>query len=228
MKMNTRTRTTITLLTGLVTGLALAPSALAVTGCTNSYLNGNYAMQFSGLSAPGVAAGIGGVAVPATLAASYLAAPMSGDGAVAPIAGNARLIFDGNGNVSGYSSENMAGQWTQGNVTGAYTVNTDCTFSVALTDAKGNTENFGGVLVAQSNSALVMQTDAGTGVTGALKSTRGLCQTSDLFGSYGLQYSGTSLAMSAPYSSVGLITFDGQGNVTTAETRYNAGTSSQV
>jgi hypothetical protein len=38
--MNART---LSLITGLVTGLALAPSALAVSGCTNSYLSGNYA-----------------------------------------------------------------------------------------------------------------------------------------------------------------------------------------
>ena len=47
--MNART---LSLITGLVTGLALAHPALAVSGCTNSYLFGNYAMQFSGVSAP--------------------------------------------------------------------------------------------------------------------------------------------------------------------------------
>ena len=101
---------TLSLITGLVTALSLAPSALAVNGCANSYLNGNYAFQFAGVSSPGSAIGIGGVAVPASMAASY---KQDGSSSVAPMAGAARLILDGNGNITGYSSENMAGQWIQ-------------------------------------------------------------------------------------------------------------------
>ena len=223
--MNART---LSLITGLVTGLSLAPSALAVNGCANSYLNGNYALQFAGVSAPGVASGIGGVAVPASLALSFQQDATNGKNAQAPIAGAARLILDGNGNITGYSSENMAGQWIQGNVAGTYVVNTDCTFSFAIADSSGNTENFSGVLTGQSSAAMVLQTDPGSGVSGALKSARGLCQTSDLFGSFGIQYSGTSLPANSAYSSVGVVTLDGQGNLAAAETRFSAGTSSQV
>lgn len=223
--MNART---LSLITGLVTGLSLAPSALAVNGCANSYLNGNYALQFSGVSAPGIASGIGGVAVPASLALSYKQDASNGNSGVAPMAGAARLVLDGNGNITGYSSENMAGQWIQGNVTGTYVVNTDCTFSFAIADSSGNTENFSGVLTGQSSAAMVLQTDPGSGVSGTLRSARGLCQTADLFGSFGLQYSGTTLPSNSVYSSVGMVTFDGQGNLTAAETRFSAGASSQV
>jgi len=223
--MNART---LSLLTGLVIVLSLAPSALAVNGCANSYLNGNYALQFAGVSSPGVAIGIGGVAVPASMALSFKQDTSNGTSAVAPMAGAARLILDGNGNIAGYSSENMAGQWIQGNVTGTYVVNTDCTFSFAITDSNGNTQNFSGVLTGQSSGAMVLQTDAGSGVSGTLKSARGLCQTPDLFGSFGLQYSGTTLPSNTADSSVGVVTLDGQGNLTAAETRFSAGASFQV
>jgi hypothetical protein len=224
--MNART---LSLITGLVTGLALAPSALAVSGCTNSYLFGNYAMQFSGVSAPGVASGIGGVAVPASMSSAFQAAGVDAGGSSAPIAGAARLNLDGSGNITGYSSVNMAGQWLQGNITGTYTVNTDCTFSFALTDAGGTTENFAGILVSQSRSAMILQMDAGSGVSGTLKSVRGICQTSDLSGTFGLHYAGTTVgASSSPYSSVGVVSLDGQGNLTAAESRFGGGSSSQV
>lgn len=223
--MNART---LTLITGLVTGLALAPSALAINGCTNSYMFGNYAMQFAGTAAPGVASGIGGVAVPPSMSTQFQTAALTGSGS-APVAGAAWLSLDGNGNVSGYSSENMAGQWLQGNITGTYIVNTDCTFSLALTDSSGNTENFGGTLVGHASSGIVLQTDAGSGVSGILNSVRGMCLPSDLSGTFGLQYAGTSIALSnSPYSSVGVVSLDGQGNLTAAETRFSGGTSSQV
>jgi hypothetical protein len=223
--MNART---LSLITGLVTGMSLAPSALAFDGCTNSYLNGNYALQFSGVSAPAVASGIGGVAVPASMAATFQQDTANGSSGAAPVAGAARLSLDGNGNISGYSSENMAGNWIQANITGTYVVNTDCTFSLAIADTSNHTENFSGVLTGQSSGAVVLQTDPGTGVSGSLKSARGLCQTSDISGSFGLQYSGTSISTNSPYSSVGVVTLDGQGNLTAAETRFAAGSSSQA
>lgn len=181
--------TTTCALTGLVASLILAPSALAVNGCTNSYLNGNYAMQYTGISAPGVASGIGGLAVPSSMAAAFQQDATSGANTTAPMAGAVRLNLDGNGNLAGYSAENMAGQWIMANVTGTYNLNIDCTFSMSLTDASGNTENFGGVLVNQGASGIVLQTDAGTGISGTLKTTRGFCQTSDLFGAFGLRCS---------------------------------------
>jgi hypothetical protein len=219
----------LSLITGLVAGLALAPSALAVSGCTNSYLVGTYAMQFAGVAAPGVAVGIGGVAVPPVISTEFQQNALAGSSSAAPIAGIALLSLDGNGNIAGYSSENMAGQWLQGNVTGTYTVNNDCTFSLALMDSSGNMENFGGVLVGQARSAMVLQTDLGSGVSGTLKSVRGVCQTSDLPGTFGLQYAGTSIGPSnSPYSSVGVVSLDGLGDLTAAESRFSGGSTSQV
>jgi hypothetical protein len=190
---------------------------------------GNYAMQFAGTATPGVASGIGGVAVPPSMSTQFQTAVVTTSSGSAPIAGAAWLSLDGNGNVSGYSSENMAGQWLQGNLAGTYSVNTDCTYSLALTDSSGNTEHFGGVLVGQASSAIVLQTDAGSGISGTLKSVRGICLTSDLSGTFGLQYAGTSIGLSnSPYSSVGVVSLDGQGNLSASETRFSGGSSSQV
>jgi hypothetical protein len=84
------------------------------------------------------------------------------------------------------------------------------------------------VLTGQSSAATVLQTDLGSGVSGTLKTARGLCQTPDLFGSFDLQYSGTTLPSNAPYSSIGVVTLDAQGNLTAAESRFSAGASSQM
>lgn len=152
-----------------------------------------------------------------------------GGSGAAPTAGIARLFLDGAGTISGYSSVNLQGSWLQGNVIGTYTVNPDCSAAFSLTDASGNTENFGGTLVGQGDSAMILQTDAGTGVSGVLKRTRGFCQISDLSGSFGFQYAGIVVGPSnSPYSSVGILSLDGQGNVTTQESRYRSGTYAQI
>jgi hypothetical protein len=221
--MNTRS---LFALTGLVAAISLAPRAWATNGCTNSYLSGNYTMQFAGTSGPGVVSSIGGLNVPPNPAAQPQSGTAGAPAASTPVVGAALLTLDGQGNINGYSAANGGGQWLQGNVTGTYTVNFDCTFSLALTDAAGTNENYSGVLVDQASSALILQTDAGTGVSGTLSAARSYCQTGDLFGAFGLHYSGT--AGNAPYSSVGVITFDGQGNASAQESRFSQGAMSQV
>jgi len=213
-----------TMIIGLTAVMAAVPSAHAITGCSNSWLNGNFGMQFSGTAAPAVAPGVGGIPVPPRMAASAQAAQAAGGSGNAPTAGIARLYLDGAGNISGYSSINLQGVWLQSNVSGTYAVNADCSASLSITDSNGNTENFSGTLVGQGDSAMVLQTDPGTGVAGVLKRVRGSCQTSDLFGTFGLQYSGSVVASSSPYSSVGIISLDGQGNATTNESRFSSGT----
>jgi hypothetical protein len=74
-----------------------------------------------------------------------------------------------------------------------------------------------------------LQTDSGTGVSGLIRRLRGFCQTSDVFGSFGLQYAGTTVgSVNSPYGSVGIASLDGQGNVTTSESRYSVGSYTQV
>ncbi len=216
--MNVRT---LSLSIGLTLALTATPAAHAVQGCGNAQLNGNFAMQFSGTSLPAVATGIGGVAVP-----SNLAVPPANATAV-PVAGIAHFYLDGNGNLSGTSSLNLAGSWLQGAVSGAYTVNSDCTVSLTMTDSSGATENFSGVLVGNGQSFFVTQTDAGAGVSGTAKIQSGTCQTSNISGTFGFQTSGTIGATNEPSNSTGVISLDGQGNATLAEWRTSNGVSSQ-
>jgi len=213
-------------ITGLVTATSLAPSARATSGCTNSYLSGNYVMQLAGVSGPGIVSSIGGLTIPPNTTAQLEATGSNAGGNAGSFVGTALLALDGLGNLTGYSAANIGGQWLQGNLTGTYTVNFDCTFSLALTDANGNPENYSGVMVNQATSSLILQTDVGTGVSGTFSAARNYCKTTDLFGAFGLQYTGS--AVKSPFSSIGVMTFDGQGNVTTVESRFTQGSSSQV
>jgi hypothetical protein len=216
----------LTLAAAVVLGLT-ASRANAISGCSTSNLNGNYAMQFSGTSAPNIAGSVGGVAVPAGIAPVSTAA-VSGGNSTVPATGVARLFLDGNGALWGNSSVSLDGMWLQGSISGQYTVNSDCTASFTLTDATGAMENFYGVVVGQGDTTLIIQTDAGTGVFGALKKARGFCQVSDLAGTFGIQYSGTTVSTGTPYSSVGVLVLDGQGDISATESRFSAGASSTV
>jgi len=109
-------------------------------------------------------------------------------------------------------------------VAGSYNVNADCTASLALTDASENTENFAGVVVGQGTSALIFADGCGRGVSASMQRIYGFCQTSDLSGAFGIQYS----AASGGVSSTAAVILDGQGNATATETRLNSGVISQV
>jgi hypothetical protein len=216
---------TLSLSFGLTVALAVMPAAHAVQGCGNANLSGNFAMQFSGNSMPAVATGIGGVAVPSNLAT---ASNPANAGAV-PVAGIAHLYLDGNGNLAGNSSLNLAGSWLQSAVSGTYTVNSDCTVALAVTDSSGATENFSGVIVGNGQSIFMTQTDAGAGVSGTAKIQSGACQTSNVTGTFGFQTSGTIVGTSStPYSATGVISLDGQGDAAVMEWRTSNGASSQA
>jgi len=195
-------------------GLGFGSTASAVTGCTNDWLNGAFAVQFSGTGAAASGRLIGGIAIPKDTATA---------GALLPVTGVMRLTLTPEGALSGYSWGNLQGGWVQdATLTGSFSVNTDCTASFNLTDASGATAQFSGVIVGQGDSVLVTQTDSGSGITGQMKRVRGFCQTSDLAGSFGMQYTGSVLGSSGgSTSSTGMITLDGNGGVAATEARFN-------
>jgi len=207
-------------------GSMITPAAHAISGCSNSTLNGNYAIQFSGASAPSVAPSLAGLALPP--AVSSAKAATVGGNAMVPADGIVKLFLDGNGLLLGNAAVSAGGTWLQGNVSGQYTVNGDCSVSVTMSDPSGATANLSGVVVGQGDTAFVQQTDAGTGLTGILKKSRGICQTSDLLGTFGIQYSGTEIVSGSVYSSVGILTLDGQGSVSGSESRFGTGGTAQV
>jgi hypothetical protein len=198
----------------------MLPAAYAIGGCSNASLSGTFGMQLSGAIAPG-AQGVGGVALQGATTASTGTSTTA-----APGTGIARMLLDGNGNITGYSSVNAQSQWLQGNLSGTYSVNDNCSVSLSLMDASGNSQNFNGIVVAQGNSAFLTQTNAGAGVSGTLRPLKGFCQTSDLVGTFGIQYFGT--ASSAAVSSTGLLSLDGRGGLTATEWRLSGGASALV
>jgi hypothetical protein len=211
---------TLTTAAVIALGSLIAPAARAISGCSTSNLNGNYVLQLSGSSSPSLASSIAGVAVPASLDQASHVAAASAVAASVPVGGLVRLFFDGNGLLIGNSSVSLSGMWLQGSVSGQYTVNQDCTAQFSLTDPTGATGQFSGVVVGES--AFVLETDRGTGLSGLLKRGRAFCQSSDISGTFGIQYSGSNV------SSVGIVTLDGQGGASATETRFGNGASSQV
>ena len=225
-KKNMNSRNVLQIITGLFLGMSLLPSAQAITGCGNNYLSGSYGMQFSGTITPSLSGGVGGTMAPVVSLGSVAA---ENPGSAPPVAGFARFVLDGAGNLFGNSAATLNGTWAEGPITGVYTVNGDCSTSFTLTDAGGGIQNFSGVLVNQGDSAVLLQTDPGTGISATLRRSRNSCQTSDLIGSLGFQSAGTLLGTApAAYSSVGMFNLDGQGDVTAIETRFINGSDAQV
>ena len=213
----------------LAIGSIVASPAYAISGCSNSTLNGNYAIQFSGRSVPTIAPSLAGLAVPTLASQSASQASKVGTpNSAVPADGIVHVVLDGNGLLIGQAAASLDGTWLQGNIAGQYSVSPDCSVSFSMSDPSGAAGTFAGVVVGQGDSVLLLQTDTGTGVTGILKKMRGICQTADLSGTFGFQYSGASVPYGDPSSSVGILTLDGQGNIAGAESRFSHGATSQV
>jgi hypothetical protein len=90
----------------------------ALEACSAATLNGTYVITFSGLFTRGpVPAGINNFT---------------------PVAGIGLVTFDGDGNLSDLGSASVGGQIVPVNVTGTYTVNSDCTGTFATPNAHLN------------------------------------------------------------------------------------------
>jgi hypothetical protein len=194
--------------------VSFVPVAGAVSGCTNENLNGGFALHFSGNVS--VAAGklIGGLAAPKDT-------PTTG---TVSANGIARLTLTPEGVISGNSWGNIQGEWAQDTLMGSFGVNTDCTVLISLWDASGAMAQLQGIIVGQGNSVLITQTDTGLGITGTMKHVHGFCQTGDLSGAFGIQYTGSTLGTSGgSISSTGMVSLDGNGGAMASEGRITAG-----
>jgi len=177
-------------------------------------------LQFSGSIMPNLAGGVGGAVAPPQ--AASLARSSAGQAA-----GYALLYFDGAGNLFGNSATSLDGAWSEGPVTGTYAVTDDCHLTLAVTDASAAIQHFDGVIYGQGGGAVVLQTDQGVGVSGTVLPARSSCQISDISGSFGFRATGSVVA-GGPLSSIGVVTFDGQGNAASAESRFDGNGYSQV
>jgi hypothetical protein len=142
-------------------------------------------------------------------------------------AGYARLMLDGSGGVYGNSAASILGIWSQGPVVGQYTVDEDCAIALTLTDAAGGVQHFDGVLTRTGDSAAVLQTDEGTGVSGELKRSALFCDGTAVPGRLKLRTSGAAGGAGA-FNSVGALDIDENGNIAAVETRFSDGKATQV
>ncbi len=116
-------------------------------------------------------------------------------GTPAPAAGVARLVFDGQKSVNGYSSVNFNGLLLGNPVTGTYEVNSDCTMTLNLQDDSGGFQHFSGTVTSGGNKVNLRQTDPGTGERGVMQKTPDGCQATDVMARYNFTLSGTATAI---------------------------------
>lgn len=214
-----KTKKIFQIVVGVLSVAGMAPQAYAITGCTTNTLTGPYGLQFSGMVTPALAGGVAGTVTPASLLQQITSDP--------PAVGYAQVFLDGGGNLFGNSAVNLNGMWSEGPVSGTYTVTSDCQVSFLITDSSGGTQHFNGIVVSQGEAGVLLQTDPGVGVSGALKRAKGACQLSDLAGTFVLRTSGTILA-SGETSSIGIIALDGQGGASAVESTFTGGAQGQV
>jgi hypothetical protein len=108
----------------------------ALQACSAAMLDGRYGLTFSGYSTTG--------AVPAPITGSIT------------VAGVGLVTFDGNGNLSASETVNLGGLVMPVNVTGTYTVNSDCTGTFTTSRAHLNL-----VIVRNGREILAANTDPG-------------------------------------------------------------------
>ena len=140
--------------------LLLAGQAFAITTCGKEALNGTYGFQIAGTT---------------------------GDKAD-HVAGYGWMEFDGVGRVSeGYSAVSIAGAKAveAKELTGTYTVATDCTFTIKVEDEAGVTSNYAGAVLGRGSDVFFAQTDEGAALSGAMQRMRKMCNNMELMGPFG-------------------------------------------
>ena len=150
---------------------ALSLPAYAVNPCSNAAVTGPYGLHMSGTS---------------TIS-----------GSPQPFASMSRIVFDGAGNINGYSSVNFNGLLLGNPVTGTYEVKPDCTMSFSLQDDSGAFQHFAGKLAAGGSAIDLRQTDAGVGGQGTMVRTSDTCTAADLRPTYAFSLSGTATPLAS-------------------------------
>ncbi len=129
----------------------------------------------------------------ASFAGSYglrLAGTSTISGSPAPFANLSRLVFDGEGGITGYSSVNFNGLLLGNPVTGTYQVSRDCSISWSLQDDSGAFQHFAGAVLPNGGRVDLRQTDSHIDAHGAMLRTSPACAASDVSPSYSLVLSG--------------------------------------
>ena len=112
-----------------------------------------------------------------------------------PVASAGRLVFDGNGAISGESSVNFAGYLLGNPVTGSYEVTPACTITWKLQDDSGAFQHFAGRFSTDWSHASFRQADAGGAQSGTLERIAPQCSPGALAATYQFTISGSTTPM---------------------------------
>ncbi len=181
-----------TLLFLCLVGIGAPPAAAQV--CGRNDVQGAYGFQLSGTT--------------------NIGAP-----AAQPMVAIGRLVFDGEGGVTGVSSADLAGYFLGNPVTGSYAFKTDCSLTFELQDDSGAYQHFSGLAKEGGASVEIHQTDPETGERGVLERTPATCQNASFQGVFAFSLSGTASqfdteqAPGSTFSTEGTVTADGAGNL---------------
>jgi len=162
------TKSVLALTAAITVAAALATPAHA-DACDPAKLSGAYGFELSGQTT------------------------ISGDSK--PVVSVGRLVFDGHGVLSGYSSVNFAGYFLGNPVTGVYEAHTDCTISWSLQDDSGAFQHFTGKLTPGDSSAEFHQSDPGGAQNGVLQKVAAECSAAGLASLYSFGIAGSTTPM---------------------------------
>jgi len=147
---------------------------------------------------PGLAAQAADVCNPADLVGPY-AFQLTGltdiSGTPKPTVSLGRIVFDGDGNLSGTASATFRGLLLGNPVTGSYEAKSDCSVIWKLQDDSGAFQNFSGTLSSDGNSVQFKQTDPGGAQRGTMQKTPDACSAADLLKEYYFTVSGSTTPM---------------------------------
>lgn len=106
----------------------------------------------------------------ATLRGTYVSFSSGTFVGIGPVAAVGRATFDGSGNGVNPFTLSVDGVIVRGVLTGAYTVNSDCSATLTLSDGTGSTPTHYDMVVAPDGSEFNwIETDAGTVFSGAAR-----------------------------------------------------------
>jgi hypothetical protein len=97
-----------------------------------------------------------------------------------PTASLGRIVFDGNGGLSGTASATFRGLLLGNPVTGSYESTWDCSVTWQLQDDSGAYQHFRGMLSPDGTRVEFKQTDAGGAQRGIMRKTSDGCSGADL------------------------------------------------
>ena len=200
-------------------GMGLPDVSYAVTGCSNANLQGTYVSELASADLLNVLNSINTTATSGG-SPSSVNNPFSANGVtIAPV----QLYLDGQGNIVALNPN--GGGATSTTPTGTYSVNTDCSASISLT----NGATFLAVLVSGGSEVLFIQTNAGQGgAIGTLQRSSNVCLASfPQPSSFGFSFSGTQQTTTSgkstnfsPVSGIGELQLNGQGGFSMQEWVY--------